>query len=57
MRWVNLVRLDILGFREWFYSDFVVVVVVVVVSFAAPSVRTVPLLCKSVISIPQSYSD
>lgn len=55
VRWVNLVRLDILGFREWFYSDFVVVVVVV--SFAAPSVRTVPLLCKSVISIPQSYSD
>lgn len=38
--WANLVRLDILGLREWFYSDFLVVVV----SSATPSIHTVPFV-------------
>lgn len=49
----HLVRSS-LALGKWFYSDFVVVFVVVVVSLAAPSARAVRSLCKSVIPTPQT---
>lgn len=44
----------ILGLGKWLYSDFVVVVIFFP-QLHQPSLS--PLLCKSVVSTPQSYSD